>query len=105
MSSTADEVKQRDMLGAVATIFRAAGWPLVVDLHANRANPKQVSGPDFMMLNEGTRLVVKVLGSKGRLSAAQEKIRKDYEAAGFVYVIYRPEDMGVAASDAGFALK
>ncbi len=33
--STADQVSQRDCLGAVATIYRAEGW-LVVELHGNK---------------------------------------------------------------------
>lgn len=100
MSSTADEVKQRDMLGAVATIYRAAGWPLVVDLHANKANPRQVSGPDFLVIAPGVVRVLKVLGTKGKLSAAQEAVRRHYEAGPVEYVTYTPDDLERVVADA-----
>lgn len=100
MSRTVEQVKQRDMLGAVATIYRAADWPLVVDLHANKVAPTQQSGPDIMACRPGERVVVKVFGPKGKMSAQQEAVRKDYEAAGFEYRIYTPDDFEQAVADA-----
>jgi len=100
MSAVVNQIRQAEMLGAIATIYRAAGWPLVIDLHANKGNPKAVSGPDFLMVREGVRRVVKVLGTKGELSAAQEKVRKDWEAGGFEYVVYGHDDFPEAVAAA-----
>lgn len=97
---TAGEVSQRDMLGAVATAYRAAKWPIVVDLHGNRSNPRAVSGPDLLVAREGQQRVVKVLGTKGKLSDSQEKMRAHYEAAGFEYIAYGPDDFPRMVADA-----
>lgn len=100
MSQTADQIRQIAMLGAVTTIYQAANWPLVIELHANKTNPKQQSGPDIMACRPGERVVVKVFGPKGKMSAQQEAVRKDYEAAGFEYRVYTPDDFEQAVTDA-----
>lgn len=100
MSQTADQIRQIAMLGAVQTIYQAAGWDLVVDLHANRTNPKQMSGPDFMVCRPGVRAVVKVFGPRGKMSEQQEKVRKAYEAAGFDYLVWTPDDFEAAVAHA-----
>lgn len=93
-----NQIAQKDLHGMVANIYRVAGW-LVVELHANRTNPKQMSGPDFLMLRGGVARAVKCL-LKGDLSGPQEKVRDEYEAADIPYVLYHPEDYMQVASDA-----
>lgn len=100
MSATNDPISQRDCLGTVSTIYKGAGWH-VVDLHANKANPRQVSGPDLMMLRDGEHRVAKCMArAKDKLSEAQEKMRRVYEAAGFHYHVYSSESFRDVAEDA-----
>jgi hypothetical protein len=98
--STADQVSQRDCLGAVATIYRAEGW-LVVELHGNKTNPRQMSGPDLLLLKGEHRRVAKCLArSRDDLSEPQEKVRKVYVAAGIDYRVYHAEEFRDVAEDA-----
>lgn len=98
--ATSDQVSQRDALGTVRTIYQAAGW-LVVELHGNRTNPKQMSGPDLLMLKGEHRRVAKCLArARDGLSENQEKVRKVYEAAGIDYRTYHSEQFRDVAEDA-----
>lgn len=92
------DVTQRDLLGTVATIYRAEGW-LVVTLHQDRTNPRQQSGPDFLVLRDGVARAIKCLLS-GELSAKQDQIRARYEDAGIAYVVYSGDDPLAIATDA-----
>lgn len=95
------QVAQRDLHGAVATIYRAEGW-LVVELHQNKTNPKQMSGPDFLMIRGEVALAVKCLARPGdNLSAEQAKVRKAYEALPCVtYVVYNATSFEDIVTDA-----
>lgn len=93
-----DLVKQRELLGAIATIYRSEGW-LVTDLHCNKTNPVAMSGPDFMMLRGPEAIVVKGL-TKGDLSANQAKMRDAYVAAGLRWVTYYPSEFRRITADA-----
>ena len=93
------DVTQRDLLGAAATAYRAAEW-LVVSLHLDRANPRQRSGPDLLCVRDGRGVAVKVSLS-GSLTAAQEKVRAEYDAIeGITYVVYSTKDLMKMVSDA-----
>lgn len=96
--ATDHEVTQRDLHGVIRSIYSAAGW-LVVELHQNRTNPRQMSGPDFIALRDGERVAMKGL-LKGDLSKRQDEIRAEYVAAGFDYRLYYPADYVRIALDA-----
>lgn len=86
MGASSDEITQRDLLGAGATIARSHGW-LVVDLHGQRTNPRQQSGPDHLLLRSGQARVHKYLLS-GDLSIPQTKVKALYVDAGIDYEVY-----------------
>lgn len=96
--ATTDTVTQRDLHGTIATVFRAAGW-LVVVQHGQWSNPRQQSGPDFLVLRGTERRAIKGLLS-GDLSAPQSKIRALYEGAGIGYTLYHPDAISQMADDA-----
>ncbi len=96
--ATDAQITQRDLHGVIRSIYRSAGW-LVVELHENRANPRQQSGPDFIALRDGEKAAMKGL-LKGDLSNPQEKVRAEYVAAGFDYRLYYPADFVRIATDA-----
>lgn len=96
--ATDNEVTQRDLHGVIRSVYAAAGW-LVVELHQNRTNPRQMSGPDFIALRDGERVAMKGL-LKGDLSNPQEKVKAEYVAAGFDYRLYYPADFLRIATDA-----
>lgn len=99
MSNPTDsQVKQRELLGAIATIYRSSGW-LVTDLHCNKANPVAVSGPDFLMLRWGTMRAVKGL-AKGELSGPQQKMKAEYTDCGCEWRTYYPHMFRDIADDA-----
>jgi hypothetical protein len=84
--AASDSVTQRDLLGLGATLARANGWRLV-ELHQNRTNPGQVSGPDQLILRGGVARAHKYLLS-GELSGPQLKAKADYTDAGITYERY-----------------
>lgn len=87
--SPADQVAQRDLLGAGATLARLNGWT-VVDLHANKTNPSQVSGPDQLLLRGEEARAHKYLTS-GNPSVNQERAFCLYADAGITVHVYRAD--------------
>lgn len=96
--ATDAQITQRDLHGVIRTIYTSAGW-LVVELHQNRTNPRQMSGPDFIALRAGERVALKGL-LKGELSKPQLEVKAEYVEAGFDYRLYYPDDFLQMAMDA-----
>lgn len=90
--AVSQEIAQAEMWGAVATCARSHDW-YVTELHRQRSNPRQQSGPDFTLIKGRTIIAVKVLVS-GDLSVKQAKIRRLYEAAGVAYHVWHPTAEG-----------
>lgn len=96
--AVANQIRQRELLGAIHTIYEASGWH-VIDLHMNKTNPAAMSGPDFLMLRSGTMRAVKGL-AKGELSGPQEKMKAEYTDCGCEWRTYYPHMFRDIADDA-----